>query len=325
MVFKRTHSYLLIIVLFIVTLVFLVTLKNRGESIFGQESVEKKETVNSLPEKPTLFSKQDLIADSNVTESPNKINLKAPDSYSSEWASLMLGNAESNLSVRERIALLNQKSSVSDEEIEDLYRFLGDRSNETGLAEDDFYWLKNDIMGFLRLINPSDETYMDRLTALFADADQDLVVRDYALQHSSVWAQENNRQSALEPLLRQGVHEKRSTIAGTALLAWNRVDIENMNATEIGEHAVRISRDADYSLESRVTALQVAASYDLSQSALIAEGIIRDNLSEVLLKISAIRVLSEQEKLQGPSPILQELGNNQEERLRKAVAANSNY
>lgn len=190
------------------------------------------------------------------------------------------------------------------EEQETLIKFLKERH-----AEDDGqggHVLKNDLMDALVAQDAVWPELAEVFTAIYRDATQHLVIRDYAVQHLSLlherldepagWENDrlNSRRKLIEETLWAVTGELDSSMAGTALLGLTRLSEKEsglvVDRQRLGEAALKIASDSQTQEASRITACQICARLQvkaalplLSQMAVQSEN--------VTLQISALGAL----------------------------------
>lgn len=219
--------------------------------------------------------------------------------------------------VLSRVAALSALGTLSGEEFEAIYRFLGSASNESGLSEGHWLWLKNDLLSFARHNDPDRVRHFNRLTALYRDRKGDPVIRDYTLQHLTALALGGEAQEGVIDLLREASSETAGTLAGTALLGHMRlVEARGEDADDLGPQALAIAMDPAYDSRSRLTALQVGAQSDPSTAAKIAASLLAEADTPAMERISAIGVLG---RAGQNVDLLQQQAADSDSRVRRAA------
>jgi HEAT repeat protein len=109
------------------------------------------------------------------------------------------------------------------------------------------------------------------LVAIYQDPAQDVVMRDYAVQHlNPAYVQAGLEQrTILQQALWSAVTETDSSIAGTALLALQNLaqDHKEIDPDTLGEAALNLAGDGRCGELSRITAVQVCGRMGLNQAA----------------------------------------------------------
>jgi hypothetical protein len=141
------------------------------------------------------------------------------------------------------------------------------------------YAVKNDILNVLRAQTtpPADLTRL--LIGMYRNRAQDAVMRDYAIQHLSVWHERDDvvspaERKSIRTVLNEAVRENNS-IAGTALLGLHRlaVDLTPSDANELDRIALHLAQSAETETATRLTAIQVCAERGLKEVLPTAEGL----------------------------------------------------
>lgn len=292
--------------------------ESTSKSVIAEPSGATSQFIASERDEVVGKGKEPLVAldSAGIIPSPEEIEV-------SRDLGPLLGvlGRDASLSVPQRIQALEILSlTVSERAM--LYEFLASRENDTGLSDEVNYWLKNDIMTYLRNTEEGEAVYFDEISSLFIDRQQDVVMRDYALQHLSVWAEQGNDRGAVEVLLLEGVKEREGSIAGTAILALARLDELNLlvrsEAKKIGDRAESIAGNEDFSTAARASALQVLVAYDPETSEILSKRVLLRNDSPPLLTISAIGALRGSNKPEHQT-LLKNLKNSGDIRIKRAA------
>lgn len=183
---------------------------------------------------------------------------------------------------------------LSADEIEPLYAYLLQPSSAASKERRMENFLRNEIMDKLVAQQTLSAGLADVLAALYADKNQDVVMRDYAIQHMTpIYARcDPGEKAALHQALWQAVGETDSTIAGTALIALHQLATshEEFDKAEIGAVALRVAGDETAREPARITALQVASQAGVMEVVPIARQLAQ-NAQSVPLRMSAIAAL----------------------------------
>lgn len=179
--------------------------------------------------------------------------------------------------------------------------------------------LKNDLMDKLLEQRQPPPALVPLLIGLFRDPRQDIVLRDYAVQHLVSWAQEVGPQPAIEPVLWEALAETQSSLAGTALLGLHRLAAQDqtMDRARLAAAALRLAGDPKVGELARITALRVCGEVNVGEALPLALAL-AEKAPSVPLRIAALASLGE---LGGPSevPFLQTVTNRHEPRLLPAA------
>jgi hypothetical protein len=160
--------------------------------------------------------------------------------------------------------------------------------------------IKNRLMDVLCAMDPALPDLGEALREIYQDAQQNEVIRDYAVQHLATYYQladgqitpteeQNIRQTLWEALA-----ETQTSIAGTALLALNRLSGEfpGFDQSLLATQAVSLAADSTAGELTHVSALQVCARMSLANALPVA--VQAANSGEtVAVKMSAINVIGQ--------------------------------
>ncbi|HET7626064.1 MAG TPA: hypothetical protein VFM25_12445 [Verrucomicrobiae bacterium] len=188
--------------------------------------------------------------------------------------------------------------------------------------------LKNSIMDrFCEMHKPR---VRDLLTKIFADQNQNAVIRDYALQHLIEFYQRAAESHETEisqqdwrrftDLLWRAVKDTTdSSIAGTALLGLSRLsDMQSrIDRERVSEIALKLVEDAGMDQFTRITALQVCARMSVTNALPAIWQVARygETLPARISAIGALGVLGQSDA----KPFLNELLNGEAESLKPAA------
>ena len=221
------------------------------------------------------------------------------------------------------------RKDLKHEELNALYAFLQERHLEDDGQSGHAY--KNELMEALISQTVPATDLCEFLGKLYHDQDQNVVIRDYALQHVAAlyerlqeplpWpiAELQTQRKTLQGLLWEATTETDSSIAGTALLALNRLSESDnsLDRQRIGQTALTLAQDTNAGELARVTALQVCARQEVKEALpLLVQTIEKE--ADTSLRISAIGALG---LLGGQAEIefLQQIGEGDDSRLKPAV------
>lgn len=127
------------------------------------------------------------------------------------------------------------------------------------------------------------------LIGIATDPDQDVVVRDYALQHLiSIYDSAVPDRASMRDALYRALEERQTSLPGTALLALTRLArrYPEVDPAKVGESALALAGDENCGVMGRITALQVCAGLDMREAVPVAQGILR-NPGNPMLRRSA--------------------------------------
>lgn len=186
---------------------------------------------------------------------------------------------------------------------EALYSFLVQRSPLDG--EQRGHVLKNRLLNTLTDMDPPPAGLSEVLVRMYRDHGEDVVIRDYALQHMAsnyeqldraggVEAQDRqNGQQQIQSALWEAARETDSSLAGTALLGLSHLAAEgfkDIQPAQVADAAFKLAGDMSAGEMSRITALQVCANLGNQKILPVALQTAREG-ETVHLKISAIGAL----------------------------------
>lgn len=192
--------------------------------------------------------------------------------------------------------------------------------------------LKNDMMEALVSQTVPSSVLFPLFTAIYNDEKQNLVIRDYAVQHLAIlserldqpsgWAPAKiqAQKSDIEKALWRVVDEDRSSIFGTALLGLIRISENdpNVDRQRLGQAALKAASSLETQEAARITAFQVCAQLHMNEILPLATEVAQND-SSTMVRISAIGTLG----LIGDSsqtPILEQIA-QANPRLKPVVTA----
>lgn len=210
---------------------------------------------------------------------------------------LILDPSKENRLRADAIARLPKK--VSDSNWQALKKFLAarDASNDKQIIQ----VLKNQLMDALCAMRPPPPELGDALIAIYRNADENVVIRDYAVQHlaaldqqlianSDSWAL--GERSTVQAVLWEAVGEKQNSIAGTALLGLTRLleDDPQIDRLRLEKAALKLASDITAGELSRITAYQVCGVLNIKDALPTIESAAQQS-STIPTQISAIGAL----------------------------------
>lgn len=158
--------------------------------------------------------------------------------------------------------------------------------------------IKNDLLNALeeQSIAPSGLTRL--MVEMYRNPAQDLIVRDYALQHLATWAEQGAKD---EPGARDEIRREltdatseSNSLAGTALLGLHRLGQPESpsQAKALDDIALRLANSTKTDLTTRMAAIQVCAERKIVR-ALPAIKALAEGQTPLCLRLSAIAALGE--------------------------------
>jgi len=182
-------------------------------------------------------------------------------------------------------------------------------------------WLRNVLMDKLAESPALPAGLVGMLVAIYQDPAQDIVMRDYAVQHlTPVYAQASAEEKvAVQQTLWAAVAETDSSIAGTALLALRDLGEAHpeFEPTKLGAAALKLAEDDRSGELSRITAVQLCGRMGIHQVAPILRQLAQTS-DNIPLQIAAIAALGDVGDA-AERDYLRQLANQPEPRLRLAL------
>ena len=244
-------------------------------------------------EQPASTSAQDTIN----TVSLFSVEQRISASFSS--ALRLIANPERN--IRKRLEAVHRLSATLDsQEIAGLYAFLKARpTQEKNLAG--MRYLKNEILTVLRTQSVAPANLAELMIEISADAKQDLVTRDYALQHLALWGVDQAQQPGVTGKIQEAFKmrgQETSSLAGTALLGLHRLTSPGQTAPgrEVSLLALKMAGSSEMPIPARVTAIAICSERGVAEVLPFVEALAQ-NEGPTSLRISAIGALG---RLGGP-------------------------
>ena len=182
-------------------------------------------------------------------------------------------------------------------------------------------WLRNEMMDKLVTQQKPPADLAGTLVAIYQDKDQDVVMRDYAIQHMNpAYAQANaEEKAALRQALWQATGETDSSIAGTALLALNDLSQNNteFEKNKITEAALKLVSNEQCGELARITAVQICGRTSATQAEpLVLQ--LAQSAGSIPLRITAIAALGDLGD-RSVENFLQQIAAGNEDRLKPAA------
>jgi hypothetical protein len=157
-------------------------------------------------------------------------------------------------------------------------------------------WLRNEMMDKLVETPALPSGLVQVLVSIYQDPAQDVVMRDYAVQHMGpVYARAGApEQAVLQTALWQAAEETASSVAGTALLVLSDLapDYREFERGKLEKVALRLAGDDHCGELSRITALQVCGRLGLKEASPVMLQLAR-TAGSVPLQIAAIAALGD--------------------------------
>ena len=228
--------------------------------------------------------------------------------------------AANGVSVRDRVKQIESfryQNSLSATERDGLIEVLNNGPAEGAITDDFWHWMVDEIISTLRADGSDNVQLTSALATLATDSGQQMIVRDYALQHLGHLQSEGGDLALIKDTLFEAVSLKEGTYAGTALLALQQD--ENL-ALALGVDAQSVAQDSSYDVRSRLTAMQVAGKQGNADVLPLAVTIANDASQPVALRMSAIATIGDLQAIEH-TDLLQSFSPAREARLYTAAQA----
>lgn len=187
--------------------------------------------------------------------------------------------------------------------VSEAYAFLRSISPPQGYTETSLHAAKNDLMNQLLSVPNLPPGIIDYLADIYNDRRQDVVTRDYALQHLSndgyAKASESGKRMIVD-VVRQAVREHDSSIGGTALLGMRRLAVSSgaFDAAEVKTAVLDAAEDENASVLTRLTAIRLCGTLMIEESRTVVERLTTDKSSWLL----SLAAAAARRDLDGNSP-----------------------
>ena len=237
-------------------------------------------------------------------------------------ASQSLPPATAAATFAERVKRVHElPRNLSDQDVQAFLAYLAapaasvpaDRSREN--------WLRNEMMDKLVETPALPSGLVRALVSIYQDPAQDVVMRDYAVQHMGpVYARASAPEKAvLQNALWQAAEETGSSVAGTALLVLSDLapDYREFERSKLEEVALRLAGDDHCGELSRITALQICGRLGLKEAAPVMLQLAR-TAENIPLQIAAIAALGDVGNEEARA-YLRQLAQQPEPRLQPAL------
>jgi hypothetical protein len=153
-----------------------------------------------------------------------------------------------------------------------LYSFVLDPNRTDDLTPDQEYVSVNEIMKKLRQQLDHAPDFGAVLVAVYRDRKQDSVVRDYAIQHFGEWCLVNDFDAQFEMIFREALSETDSSIAGTALIALDKLAARSSKVSPlvVESAALVLASDESANKGSRAAAIAICGTRGITNVLQIA-------------------------------------------------------
>jgi hypothetical protein len=186
-------------------------------------------------------------------------------------------------------------SAISEEDRQRAFEFLSGAEWPSDLGKGDGHWLADELLTNLRMQEPPRDELAAELADIAFRSGTDVVIRDYIMQHlGHLWEQFGPRKE-IEEALWQGVDSADATTPGTALIALSRGYERDENTKSLGqvrEKAMELAVSPNTPMASRVTALAIAGEAGDKETKTLAEKLLKDEKTPLMLRQVAENVLA---------------------------------
>jgi hypothetical protein len=232
--------------------------------------------------------------------------------------------------LKQEEALHALPGKLADADREALYAFLRQHypSDDGQLGQ----VLKNELLDRLCQMEPPPPGLRDLLTQIYQDPNQNIVLRDYAVQHVSAFYRQmamapgmdsparNDELNQAQRILWAAVNDTDSSISGTAMLGLSQLSQggwPGLDADKIGSTALKLAGDNNAGELTRITAFQVCANLGV-KDALGVVWVAAQQGDTESVRISAIAALGALGGA-GQLPFLNDVLQGDDERLKPAA------
>ena len=155
--------------------------------------------------------------------------------------------------------------------------FLAEAQRPSGMTLQAWRAEKNALMDVLSSRRQPPAVLAGILIAVSGDPEQDVVVRDYALQHMvSIYSSAVSDRGRMQEALFKALDDKQTSLPGTALLALNRLvrDYPDVDGDRLEARALALAGDEDCGVMGRAAAFQVCAALDATEAVPLAQAVV---------------------------------------------------
>ena len=210
-------------------------------------------------------------------------------------------------------------SSVSDADVQVLRGDLQRIRNPNAANIEDERSLVNEMLRCLKNGEHLRGNYENVLVGIYRDTNQDAVIRDYSIQFLGDYYESAKDKALVESVLWDAAMEKQGTIAGTALLALNRISkaSDQNDRDQLCNETLKIASDDSYGQAARTTALRLCGMQKTAGAIPIAQRILRKS-DCVSLRIAAAATLGDL-RAEESIPLLKSVSGSLEDPARYAA------
>ena len=214
-----------------------------------------------------------------------------------EPAAVLAVLANGKQTVEERVQQVQTMRGIvlSKEERDSIMAFFAGKQIPAGMGKGSMQWLADELMTVLRLQQPPQEGLAAELGKVAFQPGTDPVVRDYLMQHlGHLWEQFGAREE-IEKSLWLAVASSDETTPGSALIALSRGyqrDQQEKSLEKVRQQALALAQNPTTGLAVRVTALSIAGEGQGAAVKELANGLITDPATPLILRKVAERVVA---------------------------------
>jgi hypothetical protein len=214
-----------------------------------------------------------------------------------EPAAMLAVLANGKQTMEERVQQVQTMRGIvlSREERDSIIAFFAGKQIPAGMDRGSMQWLADELMTVLRLQQPPQQGLAAELGKIAFQPGTDPVVRDYLMQHlGHLWEQFGAREE-IEKSLWRAVASSDETTPGTALIALSRGyqrGQQQQNLEKVHQQAFLLAQNPATGLAVRVTALSIAGEGQDTRVKELANSLIRDPATPLILRKVAERMVA---------------------------------
>ena len=217
------------------------------------------------------------------------------EDYSEEIRTILGLHGDSRLSTRMNALDRLSSNGLTEAEQVALYALLLDSEWRVSLTPVQARLLVNNVLKFLRLRPEKDPRLSVVMVSLFSNKNEDVAVRDYAVQHLGEWYPSAPDQEQLQDIFWEATNEDDTTIAGTALLAIRKQSRlgETFDTERLHDEVLAIAQDEQANPLSRATAIRLAGDLRHPEVLPVVLEMAESEKASTVMRIAAIGAIGE--------------------------------
>lgn len=306
------------------SLLCLVILALKAYSLFvpaGNEGKDMDSSVEARDQKHYSVPLDGTI----ITTSLSNDEREVPTNRAADYMKLFALSSDSELSFRSRLKAVDAIDYLLNSDDRKLYlTFLESEEGLQQLSDSQNHELKNDIARSLREQDDPEEELTQSWLRIYKNPLQNVVMHEYAIQHLSLLYQNSKYQEAIDDVFAHALEVKKTTQAGTALLALQRLNREGALKPSAKEllvtSSLSMSADSEADTVDRICAIQVIGQLGLVEGAETLQSVLRNTSSTFALRLAAIGSLGELQQPESRAVLELQLSDDNQT-LRKAAQA----